>query len=371
MNEERPKKLYRGIVLDYKTLKQVTISGMDMYPPYEAKTNAEGRKVVGDGNEYGVYMSDYEQMVLAVYSNPKDRGMIIDSKIRVGIHEEFISIPNVGIAYEIDTNGLNIREPWIRPELKGHHNNGFVGKEWIADSIPSDKYKIIRVQIGNDLLHDLETLDLSKTSDIKQELIDKVETRKARLEVFKDDMSKLDSSQRRNISRDMLDLLKLFYGENGARYLATDEIDVSTPEGAMKRILKESLYNDDGKIDLDMLGRYGKLWSNFNRLDKESQNIEGLRTIFEEELKKAELSKNKFIEMRKLDGKEYTTSNFDKRIRGLAAAVGVFDANSPNQGNNLRESAIEAGINVGLRDGMLVDTQKIIEPSKEENIKTV
>ncbi len=370
MNEPKPEKLYRGIVLNYEELKDVIISDIDMYPPYEAKINEDGRKVVGDGNEYGVYMSDNKTMVFDAYSNPDRHGTNIGKNIRVGTYDLPIEIPCVGIAYEIDTKGIDIREPWISSQLSGVYNNGFEGKEWIADYIPSDRYHIIRARIGGDLLHDAEDLELDDIMAIKQKLIAKVEERKSRLEFFRDDISAFSINQRRNLSRDKLELLKLFYGENGAKYIEEDKIDYSTPEGMMKKILKTSLYDEDGKIDLEILSLYSRIWEKF-KLENDSQSVESLKSKFEEAIEKEKISKLKFVERRRESGEDADTTNFDRRIRKIGQAVETFDDKKRNESSSLIDEAIKLGIESGVRIGMMSQAENAITPTKDEDTKIV
>ena len=370
MGESKPEKLYRGIVLIYKELKEAAISDVDMYPPYEPEINEEGRKVVGDGNEYGVYMSDNRTMVFDAYSRPDRRGTNIGEDIRVGTYDMPIEIPCVGIAYEIDTDGVDVRKPWITSVLSGHYNNGFEGDEWIADSIPSDKYHIIRARIGVDLLHNAEDLELDDASNIKERLIEKVEERKIRLEAFKEDISSLNINQRRNLSRDKLELLKLFYGENGAKYLEESQIDVSTPDGMMKRILKQSLLDNDGKIDTETLDLYTRIWVDFKRI-KDTPNVELLKNKFETAIERDETSRAKFVERKREGGEEANTISFDRRIEKLKRAVGAFDSTERKEGISLKEEAIKLGIEAGVRTEMMSHTENVITPEKEEISKTV
>lgn len=370
MGESKPEKLYRGIVLNYKELKDAVISDIDMYPPYEPEINEDGRKVVGDGNEYGVYMSDNRTMVFDAYSRPDRRGTNIGGDIRVGTYDMPIEVPCVGIAYEIDTDGVDVRKPWITSHLTGVYNNGFEGDEWIADSIPSDKYHIIRARIGVDLLHDAEDLELDETSSIKERLTEKVEERKIRLEAFREDISSLSISQRRSLSRDKLELLKLFYGENGAKYLEESQIDVSTPEGMMKKILKQTLLDNDGKIDTGTLDLYTRIWGDFKRV-QDAPNVKMLRSKFEEAVEREETSRSRFIERKRENGEEANTISFDRRIEKFRIAVGAFDSTERKEGTSLREEAIRLGIESGVRTEMMSQTENVITPEKEETSKTV
>lgn len=370
MSKSKPEKLYRGIVLNYKELKDGVISNIDMYPPYEPEINEDGRKVVGDGNEYGVYMSDNKTMVFDAYSNPDRRGTNIGGNIRVGTYDMPIEVPSVGIAYKIDTNGVDVRQPWIISQLSGVYNNGFEGDEWIADYIPSDKYHIIRARIGGDLLHDAEDLEVDEMTTIKEKLIEKVEERKIRLESFREDISSLNINQRRNLSRDKFGLLKLFYGENGAKYLEESQIDISTPDGMMKRLLKQAMLDSDGKIDTEILDLYTRIWGDFKRV-KDTPNIEMLKCKFEESVEREKTTRSRFIERKRESGEEANTLTFDRKIKKLGEALKTFNSKERKEGTSLREDAIQLGIESGVRTEMMSQTENVITPTKEETSKTV
>ncbi len=59
IKREKPKKLYRGINVSRSKLNNSKIFQQDdMYPFHEPYVDEEGRNIVGDGNEYGIYMTD-------------------------------------------------------------------------------------------------------------------------------------------------------------------------------------------------------------------------------------------------------------------------------------------------------------------------
>lgn len=56
----KPEVIYRGIKIDYETLQSFKFYGVDLIPPKAPIINEEGKKIVGDGNEYGLYMTDHK-----------------------------------------------------------------------------------------------------------------------------------------------------------------------------------------------------------------------------------------------------------------------------------------------------------------------
>lgn len=144
--KRRPEKLYRAITVDpaeltLGRLKQILVPG---------SANKDDATKIGDGNELGVYMTTNKTMADSVYSRggggvgaietpPYD-----DSRTTV----RRIELPSCGITYEIDSTDLPIREPEITQALQGHYNNGYEGEEWIADAVPPEKYKVIKLTLS-------------------------------------------------------------------------------------------------------------------------------------------------------------------------------------------------------------------------------
>lgn len=59
IKREKPKKLYRGINVSRSELNNSKIFQQDdIYPFREPYIDEDGRKIIGDGNEYGIYTSD-------------------------------------------------------------------------------------------------------------------------------------------------------------------------------------------------------------------------------------------------------------------------------------------------------------------------
>ncbi len=139
-----PNQLYRGVTLPVTALHDGFLS-QPLQVGYEAKTDAEGRKTAFDGNEFGIYMSDNRHMVEQAYANPRN-GIAVPELPHV-------TVPKVGVLYEINPAGLDVRKPWITSYLQGVYNNGFVGDEWITDHVPAENYQIKNFKLGRDLLH--------------------------------------------------------------------------------------------------------------------------------------------------------------------------------------------------------------------------
>ena len=184
-NKEKPPILYRGVKIRYELLKNYEFIGKEMKPPYPPQFYEQGRKVVGDGNEYGVYMTDYDIVARDAYAAVSiNDGTPLNSTVMFGYDRSRTMLPSVGIVYKINTNGLDVHIPRITSYLKGHYNNGMGGDEWIAESVPAENYSIDTVELGEDTLHKSEMLDVTNIELMKIELLRKIEQRKERLELF-------------------------------------------------------------------------------------------------------------------------------------------------------------------------------------------
>ena len=256
MENNRPEYLYRGMCIRYDELKDFVFSGIDMELPYDPYIDSQGKEIRHDGNEYGIYMSDNPKVAEYAYGNAKNKGdgTYIEPKVTIGNRGDFIKIPAIGVCYKISTQGLDIRKPWISSVFQGVYNNGFNGDEWITDKIPAKNYEIMSVQIGEDLLHDEQYIDLNDIENIKENVTQILEQRKARLEIFAQEMSKIPEQQRKEFGLGDLEILKEIYGENGFYYMENiDEIDTSSNTGMIRYLMANVYKNNVESIDFGTL----------------------------------------------------------------------------------------------------------------------
>jgi hypothetical protein len=153
-----PETLYRGIVIPVDLLSEDLLN-RPLMPGAEPRTDEQGRAVVSDGNEYGVYMTDNQFMADKAYATPRRGDPIPNSPVfnsRYGSQGR-VEMPRAGLLYEIGSRGLDVRKPFITDYLKGVYNNGFEGDEWISDSVPVSQYRLAKVQLGADLIHPSES----------------------------------------------------------------------------------------------------------------------------------------------------------------------------------------------------------------------
>lgn len=306
--ENKPATLYRGIKIDYNKLQDFQFSGVDLVVNYAPIIDQYGRKTVGDGNEYGVYMSDNLQLAEEVYGNLHHDGIPIHSNLAI-CHER-VMIPSVAVIYKINAEGLDIRRPFIMKSLTGHYNNGYQGNEWIADVVPAHNYELYRVRIGADILHDAENIQLARVENLEETIKQKLEARKARLETFADAMERLPVAKRNDIDRDKLNILKSIYGANGLKYINEDYLVTSNVEGMLRYLVAKTFKQNELDIDFQAI-KY------INSLKGQATNIDSIIEILKNDKIKNMQEKVEYEERRKQEGKSYVTSKFDKQEKML------------------------------------------------------
>lgn len=313
--KDKPNVLYRGIKVDYKSLQNFEFSGVDLKVNYPPIIDQYGRKTVIDGNEYGVYMSDNLSMVTSAYGDLHHDGIPIHNNL--SIYYERIMIPSVAVIYRINTNGLDVRKPFIVDYLRGHYNNGFQGDEWIADIVPASNYELYRVRIGADILHDAEDIDLSKKDDISERVKQILEMRKYRLETFANAMERMSPIKRNAIGRDELNILKSIYGQNGLKYINEDSLITSDVDGMLRYLVAKTFRKNESDIDFQTI-RY------INGLKGQAISVDSIIEILKNDKIKNMQDKVSFEERKKQEGVSYVTSKFDKqekRLDGLMSMV--------------------------------------------------
>ena len=306
--ENKPSVLYRGLKVDYNSLQNFDFSGVDLKVNYAPVIDQYGRKTVIDGNEYGVYMSDNLSMVTSAYGDLHHDGIPIHNNL--SIYNQRIIIPSVAVIYKINTDGLDVRKPFISDQLKGHYNNGFQGKEWITDIVPANNYTLYRVRIGADILHDAEDIDLLKTENISEQVKQKLEMRKYRLETFANAMEGMSPTKRNAIGRDELNILKSIYGKNGLKYINENSLITSDVDGMLRYLVAKTFKQNESDIDFQTI-KY------INTLKEKATNIDSIIEILKNDKIKNMQDKVAFEERKKQEGVSYVTSKFDKLEKRL------------------------------------------------------
>ena len=86
----KPEILYRGIVLDFDKIKNWNFDA-DIDLPKDFIYDENGNKLVVDGNEYGIYMSDNVQMPIEAYGKSSVfDGTTIDETLKFGARKKIV-----------------------------------------------------------------------------------------------------------------------------------------------------------------------------------------------------------------------------------------------------------------------------------------
>lgn len=296
MLNNKPSILYRGVSLDYDMLQQFHFLGVDLVPPNAPFFNERGQKVVMDGNEYGVYMTDNYIVAVKAYAE-SNRGLEINNKI--SYDNNSIKVPSVGVVYQINTNGIEIRRPYIKPSMRGHYNNGYEGNEYIADNIPAGNYKIIKIIIGADLLHDSENIEVSDIERAELFVRQRIEERKKHLEEFVKELEKMDARKRRclRVGRE-LEVFKRLFGDEQIVNNKLHDIKLNDANDCIKYLLLYYYISSINDLDIRTLIEINSI---INGKLSENSSLEDFVTVMNHEIDNKSSGKIKLKYMHMLD----------------------------------------------------------------------
>lgn len=346
--ENKPSVLYRGLKVDYNSLQNFEFSGVDLKVNYAPIIDQYGRKTVTDGNEYGVYMSDNLSMVTSAYGDLHHDGIPIHNNLF--IYNERIMIPSIAVIYQINTDGLDVRKPFISDQLKGHYNNGFQGDEWIADIIPANNYALYRVRIGADILHDAEDIDLLRIKNISEQVKQKLEMRKYRLETFANAMERMSPMKRNVLGRDELSILKSIYGKNGLKYINEDSLITNNVDGMLRYLVAKAFKQNESDIDFQTI-RY------INGLKGQATNIDSIIEILKNDKIKNMQDKVAFEKRKKQEGVPYVTSKFDKQEKRLDGLISMVLLRRKKD-NQYKQEQAQTQVNTSINENKTREDQE-------------
>lgn len=308
----KPRTLYRGIIMQYPLPKDFKFEGIVIEPPHKPLIDKLGRKTVLDGNEYGVYMTDYLDVAEVYARTDEEMGTKINPDIPFSNYpKRYVTIPPIGIIYKIDTNNLEVHKPWITSTLKGHYNNGFAGDEWITEKIPPTNYKVERVQIGADFLHERETIDISNPDKISEIITTKMEARIERLKALEKYLEKQSSTKRYSLDSLDLEILKDIYKENGIRKIDLQNFRINNSLDCINFLMAKHYFkNSPDNIDFNTLSCLYSLKINLKD-NQISTAVALLGTVINEKIS----DRSKFIERKEKNHESYTTFIHDKKIK--------------------------------------------------------
>jgi hypothetical protein len=311
MNDEskKPHYLYRGIVITQGDLSNFSFS-KDLLPPQKYCIDEYGRKTVEDGNEYGIYMSDNELMVLDAYGAPKNSCGELVSKTKVGSDDKSIAMPGIGIVYKIDTQNLDVKRPFICNHLNGVYNNGYIGEEWIAQYIPSSNYQIMQATIGKDIIHDKETIVSAKKEDLNSIIQSKLTSRRYHLLSLATSLNKTACQNPyvlREISYGDIGILKKIFGDNGLAYSNLYNIEVNDISTMRDYLMCRNFSYNQRMLNFSELRYINGLGKNIEN----AQDFDSLLSEIRKDISLNALRKKDFIE--KNNGRVTSTESFDRK----------------------------------------------------------
>lgn len=370
-----PNKIYRGIHVNLEELQLLELYGIDIIPPKEPIINEHGEKTVGDGNEYGVYMTDNKTVAESYAYRKGDNVQSIDNQlpsIKVGSENPKIGLSTIGILYEISTDGLNIRNPKYIDSLGGHYNNGFPGHEWIAEYVPSENYNITEVRIGHDILHDerkIPVISDVQRQKLKNSIINIMHERKTRLNDFVNYIK--NNSNRTTFQPEELEVFKAVFGEDGVKYISYDDIEpIKNTGDVMKYLMLKTYEKNSEDIDFQTFRCLLDIQRSIedgpeNRVANKLYGRNVVLQLISQRLNH-ELSKRDDYISRK--GKQASTVNFDNRIATLEELEKLLDdLEKRNIQSSIVQSGVEAGIEANITTSQINEQTSTIREQGQIN----
>ena len=319
MEDTKPAYLYRGVIVNERILRTKPLFGVDLVPPNPPQYDERGRKIVGDGNEYGVYMSDNKEMASEAYAGVSLRdGTPLNLKVAIGDRGLNISVPAVGIVYKINTYGLDVHKPWITSTMKGHYNNGYMGNEWIAEKIPEKNIEVEKVVVGEDLLHPKKEIEFSSVEEIKPAIEAELARRKERLERFEAAMEALPQNVVRRMMSNKLEIYKLIYKENGLLETDLSTLTVNTANDCIKSIMTYLYKENPENIPMNEL----EFLNNLSK--KENITFDELSTNISNELINIDKKRQAYIRHAEEEGEKANTQFFDRRMESFRKIASIY-----------------------------------------------
>ena len=344
-----------------------------MKPPYPPQFDEEGRKIVGDGNEYGVYMTDYDIVARNAYAAVSiNDGTPLNNTVMFGYDRSITMLPSVGIVYKINTNGLDVHIPRIASYLKGHYNNGMGGDEWIAESIPAENYSIDTVELGADTLHKSEMLDVTNIELMKIELLRKIEQRKERLELFEKKIEEIPSHERYILDSSKIETLKSIYKLNGIMDVNIDSFEPQTTSDYLKYLMVVTYSKNKENIDFTTLCYLQTLNSKL----KTETSISDLMEMINKDIENNDEKRESFIKRKEESGEKYTTSGFDRKNTMYSELLKQLDSKinlkgNPKQIKTVNTQRLGKETLNEMQDINLIDeTQRYMEAQQKELERT-
>ncbi len=308
--KEKPLYLYRGVIINYDILQSFSFSGVDLVPQHPPVIDSQGRKTVGDGNEYGVYMTDHENVARNAYGKVSlSDGTPLNRDVMFGYDKSRTVIPSIGIVYKINTTGLDVHIPWITSHLKGHYNNGMDGDEWISEIVPASNYVVDAVTLGDDTLHESESISVENPKELKTIVLNKIKQRRERLELFEKKIESFSERDRYLLDQSKINVLKSIYKLNGIMDIDLNKFKPNSPDEYLDYLMAISYSNDKDNIDFATISYIQSLKDKMKQHSDIS--LESIIEFVKDDISLNETKKSEFLN--KNAGRDVSTINFDKK----------------------------------------------------------
>ena len=316
MENSKPKFLYRGVTVTEEILKNNSLFEVDLVPPKPAKYDEMGRKTVNDGNEYGVYMSDYRPTAEKYAAVSIYEGTPINPELKVG--DLHLCVPAVGILYKISTDNLDVHKPWITGYLTGHYNNGYHGDEWIAERIPANNYTVEEITIGADILHPQKEISFTNSVEALSKINEELTERRKRLERLEAVLKHLPQHKVSRMAASELAVYKEIFKKDGLFETDLDKFEVSTGNDCAKLMMAYFYKKSPDDIPMAELKYLMNLQSSksISLLDLNKEILHSLKDNIEQ--------REAFVQKRKQQGKEANTESFDKRYSMFCSMLELY-----------------------------------------------
>lgn len=312
--KEKPLYLYRGVIINYDILQSFSFSGVDLVPQHPPVIDSQGRKTVGDGNEYGVYMTDHENVARNAYGKVSlSDGTPLNRDVMFGYDKSRTVIPSIGIVYKINTTGLDVHIPWITSHLKGHYNNGMDGDEWISEIVPASNYVVDAVTLGDDTLHESESISVENPKELKTIVLNKIKQRRERLELFEKKIESFSERDRYLLDQSKINVLKSIYKLNGIMDIDLNKFKPNSPDEYLDYLMAISYSNDKDNIDFATISYIQSLKDKMKQHSDIS--LESIIEFVKDDISLNETKKSEFLN--KNAGRDVSTINFDKKMKDI------------------------------------------------------
>lgn len=359
--ENKPQKLYRGIKLYYHQLEGFSFSGVDLVPPHEAKYDSFGRKVVGDGNEYGLYMSDNQTVASELYSTTDLKDYINKSITFGSSRVDGVMLPSIGVVYGINTQNINIRKPKLYVFNGPSKNNGVDGEEWITDRVPSSEYQVELIKIGKDTLNEGIKIDCTNVKDISAAIKREVDKRVLGLNLFEHQLEKMTPDKRKTI--DDIDVFKTLFKKDGIFQIDLNNFTMKNGYDCILYMM--TMYYKSSPEDL----KINELKTLNAFLKNKNLTFDGLDDCLEDILKEQVSKKDEYVNRKNKNGEIPNTKGFDNKIAIINSIIELKHQVLFNQAVSLTGVTINPNIhsvnyiNQKLSE-MIVELELLLEEHK-------